>query len=834
MKKNIIKTLCTEETGKHEVLQGNIAFAVGCVRGGIHGVDGYPGTPSTEVIDRGLSQVQDMIKVGWSTNEAVAVGVAFGHTLAGNDAVVTMKIPGLFQAGDVFTSSSFFNDPRGALIYFIASDFTPSSTQHLVDPRYLFRSCFLPVFEPASHQEMMEAPAIAAEIGRKYNTPVVILASGNLCHSEGLVELTPLRKVDPLPVPEEMGRFNLLPGMARNNYDRVVSERLPAIREMVETSPKNKWIKGDGTMGIITYGANTMFVQEAKQTLGANFDILSLGFTNPLPEKLIRSFCDSIKGDVIVIEDGYRFVQEQITLMGLSVKGKELLSQCTEWSPALIAETLGHTIDRATPQAPPVKRPPMICAGCPYRLFADSVSRLKRRKKIEVAFGDIGCNALLYFMGALDTGLAMGASESKRTGFVVARPEKADKCISILGDSTECHSGMDATRNTVFRNVAGVKVVLDNFWTAMTGGQPAPSSPVNLAGEPVHYDLVKALEGNGNTVVTVDAYDKKAVSKSLKDALEKAGKGEFVTLVVRGSCIKKVPGSQKQITLEIDRDKCTKCHACLICPGIEKGADDFPVFTNLCSGCGGSTPACAQMCTFDAMVPKKVDTTHRKAAAEVTAPPEIEAVSLPQNALPEKLSVAIRGVGGQGNLFFGRVLTQLAFLAGYGNTNIVKGETHGMAQMGGPVISTFSCGKAFSPVLMPGSTDCLIVMEASEVLRPGYLDLLSKNGRILMAKTRIIPTGLPAEDYPTPDQIKAALGNVSVTEVDILAEALALGDATGRVANVVMMGVLSQVAPFDALPTPLWLQALKNVSPTPAIWSFNYKAFMAGKALPIG
>ena len=113
MSSNDMKIMCTDEAGKELVLQGNIAFAVGCVRSGIHSADGYPGTPSTEVIDRGLSQVQDMINVGWSVNEAVAAGVGFGHTLAGADVVVTMKIPGLFQSGDIFTSASFFHDKRG-------------------------------------------------------------------------------------------------------------------------------------------------------------------------------------------------------------------------------------------------------------------------------------------------------------------------------------------------------------------------------------------------------------------------------------------------------------------------------------------------------------------------------------------------------------------------------------------------------------------------------------------------------------------------------------------------------------------------------------------------
>jgi indolepyruvate ferredoxin oxidoreductase alpha subunit len=833
MKENKIKTLCTAEAGRQEVLQGNIAFAVGCVRGGIHSADGYPGTPSTEVIDRGLSQVQDMIKVGWSTNEAVAVGVGFGHTLAGNDAVVTMKIPGLFQAGDVFTSSSFFNDPRGALVYYIASDFTPSSTQHLVDPRYLFKSCFLPVLEPASHQDMMDAPAIAAEIGRKYNTPVVILASGALCHSEGLVTFKPTRSVDPLPMPDNLRSFNLLPGIARVNYDRTVTERMPALQKMVEETPLNRRIEGDGEIGIITYGANTIFAQEAAATLGKNIDILSLGFTNPLPLNLIRSFCESIKGDVYVIEDGYRYIQEALTAEGLDVKGKALLSNQTEWNPALIAEALGTKIPSRKPVGKPTMRPPMICAGCPYRLFAEAVSKLKKRGNIEVAFGDIGCNALLYFMNSLDTGLAMGASESKRIGYVVAKPEKAAKCVSILGDSTECHSGMDATRNAVFRNTPGVKIVLDNFWTAMTGGQPAPSSPVNLAGEEVKFDLVKSLEGNGMPVITVDAYDRKDVQKSLRNALKRADEGEFLTLVVRGCCIKKVPNAKKGIQLEIDQSKCDKCGTCLMCPGIEKGEDDFPVFTNLCSGCGGASPACAQMCPFNAMVPITEKAEKTAAKVEIEAPPEIKDVTVAKDTLPEKLSVAIRGVGGQGNLFFGRVLTQLAFLAGYSDTNVVKGETHGMAQMGGPVISTFSCGKAYSPVLMPGSADCLICMEASEILRPGFLELIKEGGRIILAKTQIVPDGMAPEDYPDMEKVKSALTDVTINEVDILGKALELGDKTGRSANVVMMGVLSNIAPFDTMPAELWLKALQSVSPTPGIWAANYKAFTAGKAMEI-
>ncbi|MFR7887143.1 MAG: hypothetical protein ACLU4B_01335 [Bilophila wadsworthia] len=111
---NEIQQLCDEAAGTNKVLQGNIAFAVGCVRAGIHAADGYPGTPSTEAIDKGLSQAQDRITVGWSVNEAVAVSVGVGHAMAGRDCVVTMKIPGLYQACDAFTSVSCYMQPKGA------------------------------------------------------------------------------------------------------------------------------------------------------------------------------------------------------------------------------------------------------------------------------------------------------------------------------------------------------------------------------------------------------------------------------------------------------------------------------------------------------------------------------------------------------------------------------------------------------------------------------------------------------------------------------------------------------------------------------------------------
>ena len=217
--------------GSKFILQGNTAFALGVVHAGFQAATGYPGTPSTEVIDKSLAHVQDKIQVGWSVNEAVAVSTAVGHATAGYDAVVTMKIPGVFQAADAISTSAFFTGKSGAIVIFAATDYVPSSTQHVIDSRHFFYSSGLPVLEPRNHQEMYEIAWVAADMSRKFNTPVIILASGILTHSEALIVTKEPRSVTPQELLENLHDWMLLPSIARANYNRVTRERIPAIKE---------------------------------------------------------------------------------------------------------------------------------------------------------------------------------------------------------------------------------------------------------------------------------------------------------------------------------------------------------------------------------------------------------------------------------------------------------------------------------------------------------------------------------------------------------------------------------------------------------------------------
>ncbi|MFH1756264.1 MAG: 2-oxoacid:acceptor oxidoreductase family protein, partial [Candidatus Latescibacterota bacterium] len=673
----------------------------------------------------------------------------------------------------------------------------------------------------------------AADMSKNFCTPVVVLASGILAHSEALIQTRKPRLVTPRELPGDLRQWMLLPSIARDNYNKATQQRIPRVEKWIEKSKLVGEVAGADKWGIIVSGESTIIVREALQSIGADPSLLTLAATYPVPKNRIKAFAQQIKGKLFVIEDGDTFLQDRIRLLGVKVIGKDENSTTTDWTPQGVLEFLSRHVNvryqaaKKKTRLQPVKRPPSICPGCAYKAIALSIGKLKKKKKIYASFGDIGCSTLLFFYNALDTVLCMGASDSMRQGFVLSRPDMAAKTVSIIGDSTECHSGLDSTRNAVFRNVPGVKIILDNRITAMTGGQVAPSSATNLSNQPHQFDLTRAIAGEVNRSVVVDAFNKEEVDKELKRALELAKKGEFTAIIVRGTCIHETANEDKQRTLDIDYDKCKSCGLCDMCPGIELDQNKTPHFTSLCTNCGSNLQVCMQVCPLDAIVPR-IHTTKqaRRNAPGLTAPhiPKVKA-----SELPDVLRVSIRGIGGQGNLFFGRVLSEVAMATPYAKTRIVKGDTHGMAQLGGPVISTFGCGKVYSPIPAPHAVDILVGMEISEVLRPGFLDYLKPGGTIVLNEFAAIPAGVKKKDYPSLAAIEKLLKPYHVIKINANAIASTLGDASGAAANTVVLGLLSTIAPFDRIPADIWRSALMSLSPTDSIKSANQVAFNEGR-----
>ena len=837
MKIDKIKARINAPADSAFILQGNAAFALGVIHAGYHAATGYAGTPSTEVIDKTLAHAQDQMSVGWSVNESVAVSTGVGHAIAGNDALVTMKIPGVFQAADAITTSAFFSVDSGALVIYAATDYLPSSTQHVIDSRHFFASTRLPVLEPRNHQEMYDIPKIAADMSKKYNTPVIILTSGILAHSEALIHTKSPRLIDPIDLPDTLHDWMLLPSIARQNYNKATQERIPSIQKWAETSPLVSEIKGKDDWGIITCGNTEGIVLEALNSLSLNPSILSLGITNPIPQGRIKQFTDNISGNIYVIEDGDRFLEEKIRLSRINVTGKEEQSVLTLWTPDDIVDFLSNHLDLPKPgnviqtDLEPLPRPPSICPGCSYKAFALSVAKLKKQKKIYASFGDIGCSTLLFFNNALDTVSCMGASDPMRQGFVLSRPDMAHKVISVIGDSTECHSGMDGTRNAIFRNIPGVKVILDNYSTAMTGQQPAPSSKTNLAGQDITFDLHKAIEAEGGRTVVVDAYDVKKVDKALKEALKLAEEKVYTTLILEGECIHNVEKSKLARDLEFDYDNCKRCDLCNICPGIQTDDEKTPSFTSLCSNCASSSQVCLQRCPFDAINKKDDLGNYQKDFPLLDFPKFTAPVALDKSKFPKSLKIAIRGIGGQGNLFFGKVLTEVALRTPYIDTNIIKGDTLGMAQLGGSVISTFSCGDVHSSVLAPFSADALVVMEQSEVLRPGFLDLLKPGGTIILNEFSALPINANKDDYPKIEEIQDALSNFNIIHINAHQIAIDMNDSSGISTNVIIIGLLSKINPFSQIPSEIWQEAILELSPNDLIKTINLSGYSQGRTL---
>ncbi|MCP5046528.1 MAG: pyruvate ferredoxin oxidoreductase, partial [bacterium] len=248
------------------------------------------------------------------------------------------------------------------------------------------------------------------------------------------------------------------------------------------------------------------------------------------------------------------------------------------------------------------------------------------------------------------------------------------------------------------------------------------------------------------------------------------------------------------------------------------------------TNCGGNEPVCIQYCHQDAIVEKVEENKPLKLIPRVPGPGAETPVTIDPDTLPESLRVAIRGVGGQGNLFFGKVLTQMAMRTPYANTHIVKGDTRGMAQLGGSVISTFNCGNVFSPHPSPCSVDVLVAMEMNELLRPGFLELLKPGGTIILNQFSTLPASAKKEDYPTLTQIENGLEGYHVVTIDADHIARQLGDSTGRTANVVVMGFLSTIQAFDRIPVQIWESALLSISRGDIVKSANLAAFRGGRA----
>jgi indolepyruvate ferredoxin oxidoreductase alpha subunit len=481
---------------KEQALLGDEAVALGAIHAGLSSAYGYPGTPSTEIMEylmeNAASEGAGAITARWCVNEKTALETALGASFAGKRAMVTMKHVGLNVASDPFMNGALLGI-KGGLVIAVADDPGMHSSQNEQDSRFYASFALVPCLEPRSQQEAYTMTREAFDLSERFHVPVLLRICTRLSHARSRIRTEAGRDRNPLSKADNKTQWMLLPAYAKGNYSSLI-EKQAGLKEWSEAHSANKLeLEGrDRSLGVITSGLGGNYYEEnledfVKSRGGRVPARLHIG-AYPLPEESIRRLCEKAER-LIVIEEGQPVIEEKIRGIlpqGITIDGKlgaaAAMNRTGELDPDVVRRGLGLP-DRASvlsaaalslPGLP--ARPPQLCQGCPH---ADSYETVKKAvRELDGQEGhpntalnsDIGC----YALGALppysvpESIVCMGASVGMARGAAEAGMKYA---IGIIGDSTFLHSGITALIDAIAADTPMTLIILDNSIVAMTGCQ---------------------------------------------------------------------------------------------------------------------------------------------------------------------------------------------------------------------------------------------------------------------------------------------------------------------------------------------------------------------------
>ncbi|MCQ2580060.1 MAG: indolepyruvate ferredoxin oxidoreductase subunit alpha [Treponemataceae bacterium] len=540
---------------KDMVLLGDEAFALGTLHAGLSAGFGYPGTPSTEIMEylidnyeRNRAADAETPVAQWCSNEKTALEAALGVSFAGRRAVVTMKHVGLNVAADPFMNASLCGI-KGGLIIAVADDPSMHSSQGEQDSRFYADFAMIPCFEPTTQQEAYEMAFEAFDVSEKYHVPVTMRFVTRLSHSRAVVHAdeSKIRAQNKLEKADRK-EWMLLPALARKNYEKMIAKQDELVAYTVASKRNPLVLNTKRTdLAIITGGLGRNYflenLEDYKAFCEKKFPGLGLPSTLhigtlPLPLDSIKKLAETAK-TILVIEEGQPFLEKQ--LRGVlpqqsQVVGKftGLLPRAGELNPDVVRIALGlepnKTMLETAGLAETCKnlpgRPPQLCNGCPhvdsYTSLNNAVAALveKAGKDNVTVNADIGCYALggAAPLNAAESIVCMGASIGMARG---ASQAGVKYTFGVIGDSTFLHSGITNLVDCVATKTPVTVVLLDNTIVAMTGCQPTmlPSSQFEplvkgLGVEPEHIRVLATNPANreANTKVLLEEAEYRGVS----------------------------------------------------------------------------------------------------------------------------------------------------------------------------------------------------------------------------------------------------------------------------------------------------------------------------------
>ncbi len=581
-------------------MTGNEAIARGAYEAGLTFASAYPGTPSTEILEN-IVQYKKDIYCEWAPNEKVALEAAIGASIAGARSMAAMKHVGVNVAADpLFTFA--YTGVTGGCVLVSADDPGMHSSQNEQDNRNYATAARVLMLEPSNSQEAKDFMKLGLELSEEFDTPVLLRVTTRICHSKSLVELEDRVEMPMVPYVKNIAKYVATPANGKVLRRKLI-DRLKAMEEYSNVAAINEAEYNGSEIGVVSAG---VAYQYAREVFGDDASYLKLGMTFPMPMEKIKEFASKVK-KLYVIEEMDPYIENHLKMAGIKCIGKEIIPEMDELNTDIVRKAVfGVSTETLKSDKDAVVRPPSLCAGCPHRGFFYAL----RKKKDIIITGDIGCYTLgsAAPLSAMDTCICMGGSISAGHGAAMALKKNGSdmKVVSVIGDSTFFHTGVNSLMDVVYNRGNSVTVILDNRITGMTGHQQNPGTGFTLMGDPTNEVdipmLCKAIGVKGDNIYIINPLDLTETDNALTDALSK---DEPTVIIAKWPCIlKKFSDKDKQEfdlspkRCDIDQEKCKKCKACVKtgCPAITSG-DQITINPDSCTGCS----VCRQVCPFDAI-----------------------------------------------------------------------------------------------------------------------------------------------------------------------------------------------------------------------------------------
>ncbi|RUA02263.1 MAG: indolepyruvate ferredoxin oxidoreductase [Deltaproteobacteria bacterium] len=640
--------LLAHQEGTRCLLMGNEAMARGALEAGVNVAAGYPGTPSSEIIENLANAAQNgRLYVEWSTNEKVALEVAAAASFAGLRSLCVMKQNGVNVASD-FLLHLAGSGTRGGMVLVACDDPGALSSVNEGESRHFARLVEIPLLEPGGFQEALDMMKWAFALSEKIRNIVMVRSVTRLSHASGNVVLGPLPGVDARAVfryngnildPME-GPVISMPVTAKHGLQQ---KKLRQAVALFDTSPFNTYTGPDAPEILcITASAGYLYSKEAINLLGLEdrVGLLKLGTTWPLPSRLLAKYL-ALTHQILIVEEVTSFLEDNVKILAAGM-GPEIgvktffgktdgtIPSVGELNPDIVIHALLKItgVDYQGVPADYTQRAETIadtgapardltfCPGCPHRASFWSIHMaLQMDNRQGFVCGDIGCYSLAIFptgFSTLKTVHSMGSGTGIASGFGKLGPFGMNQpVLAVCGDSTFFHAVLPALVNAVHQRSEITLVVLDNSGTAMTGFQPHPGLSVDASGNAVPgLDIAQICEAIGAGVRVCDPFDLETTRQTLFDLLESRG-GVNVLILKKRCALSPERKARKDFEMSVDQAVCLGsncgcnrlCTRIFRCPGLiwNKEKKMTEIDEVICVGCG----VCASICPSGAVVKKE-------------------------------------------------------------------------------------------------------------------------------------------------------------------------------------------------------------------------------------